>query len=93
MAIDTNNEKFALLSFRQPWQCPVPISADGLDQADLQQLIWDYPGLLWTELVSDSEPVTLPSRAATLTLESFCAGDIVLQSRAATLTLESKGMS
>jgi len=47
MAIDTINEKFALITQYQPWNTPIPISADGLDQADNQHLIWDYPGLLW----------------------------------------------
>lgn len=43
MAIDTVNEKLALLGEH------LPISADGLDQADNQQLLWGYPGILWTE--------------------------------------------
>lgn len=43
MAIDTVNEKFALLGQH------LPISADGLDQADNQQLLWGYPGILWAE--------------------------------------------
>lgn len=47
MAIDTDNEKFALLSWLQPYNTPVPISADGLGQADKQHLVWGYPGILW----------------------------------------------
>lgn len=47
MAIDTTNEKLALVTIYQPWNTPLPISADGLGQADKQHLIWDYPGLLW----------------------------------------------
>jgi len=50
MAIDTNNEKFALISYQQPFNTPLPISADGLGQADNQHLIWQYPGILWAEL-------------------------------------------
>jgi len=52
MAINTINEKFALITQYQPWNTPVPISVDGLDQADNQHLIWDYPGLLWTTLAA-----------------------------------------
>ena len=48
MAIDTNNEKLALISLLQPFNTPVPISSDGLDQADKQHLLWGYPGILWS---------------------------------------------
>ena len=50
MAIDTNNEKFALITYQQPFNTPLPVSADGLGQADNQHLIWQYPGILWSEL-------------------------------------------
>lgn len=49
MAIDTNNEKFALISYNQPFNPSVPISDDGLGQDDKQHLIWQYPGVLWSE--------------------------------------------
>jgi hypothetical protein len=52
MAIDTTNEKFALMSWLQPYNTPIPISADGLDQADKQHLLWEYPGLLWSAISS-----------------------------------------
>ena len=55
MSIDTVNEKFALITIYQPYNTPIPISADGLDQADNQQLIWDYPGLLWADLTPTEE--------------------------------------
>ena len=45
MAIDTTNEKLALIDFPL---AELPISSDGLDQADNQQLLWGYPGLLWS---------------------------------------------
>lgn len=48
MAIDTTNEKLALITFHQIWNTPAPISADGLGQGDKQQLIAEYPGILWT---------------------------------------------
>ena len=47
MAIDTINEKLALIEYSDIFQPGIPISADGLDQADLQQLLWEYPGILW----------------------------------------------
>ena len=50
MAIDTTNEKLALITYHQAWNTPLPISADGLDQADNQHLLWEYPGLLWEEI-------------------------------------------
>lgn len=58
MAIDTINEKFALITQYQPWTCAMPISADGLGQDDKQHLIWDYPGLLWTAaVITTKEPL------------------------------------
>lgn len=51
MAIDTINEKLALLEYLEVYQLGIPISADGLDQADNQQLLWEYPGLLWSAAV------------------------------------------
>lgn len=56
MAVDTVNEKLALLAYMQPWQSPAPISADGLGQDDKQQLLWEYPGILWG--VAPVTPVT-----------------------------------
>ena len=47
MAIETDNEKLALMSYNQPFNPAVPISIDGLAQGDLQHLIWQYPGILW----------------------------------------------
>jgi len=54
MAIDTLNEKLALLGE------PLPVSADGLDLADLQQLIGGYPGIPWEPPVPEPEPVAPP---------------------------------
>ena len=48
MSIDTNNEKLALITLLQPWNTPVPISADGLGQDDKQHLLAGYPGILWS---------------------------------------------
>lgn len=41
MAISTVNDKLALMGI------PIPISNDGLGQGDLQQLLGEYPGILW----------------------------------------------
>ena len=51
MAITTDNDKLALIEYGDIFQPGIPISADGLDQADDQQLLWGYPGVLWTEPV------------------------------------------
>ena len=42
MAIDSFNKKLSLISFMQPYNCPVPSSNNGLDRADLYFFIWDY---------------------------------------------------
>lgn len=47
MAIDTTNEKLALIEYGDIFQPGVPISADGIGQDDKQQLLWEYPGILW----------------------------------------------
>lgn len=49
MAITTINEKGALMMLGLPWG-RLPISADGIDQADKQQLLNEYPGVTWGEL-------------------------------------------
>ena len=49
MAIDTDNEKLSLISYNQPFNPAIPISSDGLGQADNQHLIWQYAGVLWSE--------------------------------------------
>lgn len=51
MAIDSTNEKFALITLLQPWNTPIPISADGLGQDDKQHLIWGYPGIMWASVL------------------------------------------
>ncbi len=50
MAIDTDNEKFSLISYMQPFNAPIPESSDGIGQADKQHLIWGYAGILWSAL-------------------------------------------
>lgn len=42
MAIDTRNKKLSVISLMQPYNCPIPVSSNGLDRADLFHLIWDY---------------------------------------------------
>lgn len=48
----TDNDKFALITYHQPWNAPLPISSDGLGQADKQHLLWEYPGILWSEMAA-----------------------------------------
>ena len=47
MAIETDNEKLALMSYNQPFNPAVPIVSDGIGQAEKQHLIWQFPGILW----------------------------------------------
>ena len=47
MAIDTTNKKLALIEYRDVWQPAIPVSSDGIGQDDRQQLLWEYPGILW----------------------------------------------
>ena len=57
MSIDTINEKLALIDYGDVFQPAIPISADGIDQADQQHLLWGYPGILWaTEIVILKRP-------------------------------------
>lgn len=47
MAITTINEKLAVMSFGNTLLSNVPLSPGVIDQADQQQLLWGYPGVLW----------------------------------------------
>ncbi len=47
MAIDTNNKKLALMNLRLPFFPSVPLSPGALGQDDNQQLLHEYPGILW----------------------------------------------
>lgn len=51
MAIDTTNEKLAMLNFGMPFQPNLPLSPSTLGQDDQQQLLWGYPGILWSAVV------------------------------------------
>jgi len=53
MAIDTTNEKLALIEYGDIFQPAIPISADGIGQDDQQQLLWEYPGILWGAITFD----------------------------------------
>lgn len=50
MAIDTDTEKLALMEWGLVWEPGLPLSPGTLDQADQQQLLWGYPGVLWVEV-------------------------------------------
>ncbi len=47
MAITTDNEKLALISYHQNWNLTLPISSDIGNDGDKQHLIWEYPGVSW----------------------------------------------
>ena len=47
MAIDTTNEKLALINSGDVWSDHLPISSAGIGQDDKQQLLGSYPGTLW----------------------------------------------
>lgn len=52
MAIDSNNEKLALMEMGQVWEPGLPISPSTIGQDDRQQLLWGYPGILWASIIS-----------------------------------------
>ena len=54
MAIDTTNKKLSLMTLGEPWLDPLPISSDGLGQADKQHLLALYCGTLATVLDADT---------------------------------------
>jgi hypothetical protein len=64
MAIDTDTEKLAVLELGQVWEPGLPLSPGALGQADQQQLLWGYPGVLWQAAVASATP----RRAHLLTL-------------------------
>ncbi len=45
MAIDTTNEKFAIIDWGDVWTDSIPISSDGLGIADKGILLWEYPNI------------------------------------------------
>lgn len=48
MAIDTNNEKLAVMEWGNVWEPAIPmVSTSFPTQAHKQQLIWDNPSPLW----------------------------------------------
>ncbi len=51
MAIDTNNKKLSLMEWDLVWEPGIPLLAGSFGQDDKQQLLWGYPGILWTEIV------------------------------------------
>ena len=50
MAITTDNEKLALLEEGTVWEPGLPMSPGTLGDDDKQQLLWGYPGILWSEI-------------------------------------------
>lgn len=55
MPISTTNEKLAIIELEDIWEPAIPmLPTVPFDQADKQQLIWGYPGVLWAASVSGS---------------------------------------
>jgi len=50
MAIDTTNERYAAITYQQLWNTPIPIPSGTVTDGDKQQLLAEYPGIIW-ELV------------------------------------------
>lgn len=65
MPIDTANKKLALLEWDQDYEPGLPISPGALGQDDRQQLLWGYPGVLWTTAVA-AAPVCVHGMDAAL---------------------------
>ena len=59
MAIDTHNERLALIEYGDVFQPGIPVSSDGIGQDDKQQLLWGYPGILWEVIVAAVGLVTV----------------------------------
>jgi hypothetical protein len=59
MAIDTVNEKLALMEWDQTFEPGLPLSPGAFGQGDKQQLLWDYPGVLWGE---PPQPIPVTAR-------------------------------
>ena len=52
VAIDTTNEKLALIDMGNIWMDALPISSNGLGLADKQHLLWEYPILGGVTVIS-----------------------------------------
>ena len=63
MAIDTANERLALMEFDQVYEpgLPNPSGDATIDQGDQQQMMWDYPGILWVSLTASVGSVEFPN--------------------------------
>jgi hypothetical protein len=57
MAIDTDNEKLAVIELEDIWEPGLPLSPSTLGQDDQQQLLLGFPGVLWQALGSAASSV------------------------------------
>ena len=55
MAIDTNNKKLGVMEWDNIWEPAIPLSPGTFGEDDKQQLLWGYPGILWSEIVEPIE--------------------------------------
>lgn len=44
----SDNNKLALIDMGDVWTDGLPVSSDGISQADKQHLLWEYPGITWS---------------------------------------------
>lgn len=57
MAAVTDNAKFSLLSYQQPFNSPIPAPVGAeMSQGDKQHLLWQYAGIDWELLVPPPVP-------------------------------------
>lgn len=52
MAITTDDGKFALMCYNQPFQVVLTQPTSPFDQGEKQGLLWQFPEILWLELVA-----------------------------------------
>lgn len=60
--IDTRQKRFSMLGWGMPWVPTLPVPDGGFNQADQQELLFSYSGILW---LAPAIPV-LPLYAAVL---------------------------
>lgn len=65
MAVDTINEKLAVLDMDLPFEPAMPLSPAVFGQEDKQQLLWGFPGFLWALPDGGITAITGDSRITT----------------------------
>lgn len=76
MAISTINGKLAIMEWCSIWEPGLPISPGTLGQDDKQQLLWDYPGVLWA---AGGGPIVTPFWCALTGMSGITGGGDILE--------------